>query len=119
MTDTTPLHPELAAHQAPADPAAMTYRAAADALNGATHGVRTVAGSRPVTGDQLAVRVDALDHATSALLVALATLRDAEGVPTGVADQLRHAVESVYTAGQRITTATRLLGPPTPDVDDD
>lgn len=117
MPDTTPLHPELAPAGQDIDGPALTYRAAADALNGATHGVRTLAGSHPVTGDQLDTRLDALDQATSALLVALATLRDAHGAEA-VTDQLTRAVGSVYEAGQHLTTARQLLGPATPEDDE-
>lgn len=117
MPDTTPLHPELAPAGQDTDGPALTYRAAADALNGATHGVRTLAGAHPVTADQLDVRLDGLDHATSALLVALATLRDADG-SDAVTDQLSAAVTRVYEAGQHLTTARRLLGPATPEDDE-
>ncbi|GEC26849.1 hypothetical protein C8E95_6945 [Pseudonocardia autotrophica] len=57
---TEPLHPELAAAElAPRDAVTISYRAAAQVLNGATHAARDGYQPRPVDEDQLGDRVAA------------------------------------------------------------
>lgn len=121
MTDTTPLHPELASSHVVPDAPATSYRAAADVLNAGTHAARDGFDPRPVDEDQLGERVDALHDAATALLIAAAVLRDAitgEDATTG--DLLDQAVRNLGTAGTSLQTVRRhLAGPVTPDAGDD
>lgn len=119
---TTPLHPELAAAEAaPPDAVTISYRAAGEVLNGATHAARDGYDPGPVDEDQLATRIEALHGTTDALLIATAVLRDAiTGEDPAVADRINGAVNALNEASTALHEVRRHLdGPVTPDVGDD
>lgn len=119
---TEPMHPELAAAVAdPPDAVAVTYRAAADVLNGGTHAARDGYEPRPVDDTQLTGRTEALDETAQALMIAVAVLRDASAETRPELTGLLHrATEAVWDAGSALTDAGRLLaGPSAADYDEE
>lgn len=121
MTDTTPLHPELVTGEPAPDASAVSYRAAADVLNGGTHAARDGFEPRPVDERQLGERVDGLQDSATALLVATAVLRDAiTGEDPRTAELIDRAVRNLSEAGTSLQTVRQhLAGPVTPDAGDD
>lgn len=98
------------------DGVAAMYSAAASTLNTGTGVARTPESTaRPVaTRALLTERLEALETTTSALLVALATVRDgaAELTDQLQAEQLQKAVHGAAAAGDALRTMQRLLADP-------
>lgn len=120
---TESMHPELAAATVadPPDAVAVTYRAAADVLNGGTHAARVGYEPRPVDDARLTVRTEALDETAQALMIAVAVLRDASAeTRPELTTLLQRATEAAWDAGAALTDVGRLLaGPTAADYDDD
>lgn len=102
------------------DQLSRAYSSAADMINTGTAGGREDFTARPVSRGQLGARADALGEVSSALLTALAVLRDgSESTHPGLTEQLQAAVSAAYSVGTELRTIQQLLADPRPLEEDD